>query len=74
MKPIPNSIAAQASELAEWRQDFHRHPELGYQEHRTAAKVAERLAAIGLDGVETGIGGTGVVGVQIGRASCRGRV
>ena len=63
MKPIPNSIAAQAGELAEWRQDFHRHPELGYQEQRTAAKVAERLAAIGLDGVETGIGGTGVVGV-----------
>ena len=67
MKPIPNSIAAQASELAEWRQDFHRHPELGYQEHRTAAKVAERLTALGLDRVETGIGGTGVVGVLHGR-------
>ena len=37
MKPIPNSIAAQAGELAEWRQDFHRNPELRYQEHRTAA-------------------------------------
>ncbi len=67
MKPIPNSIAAQAGELAEWRQDFHRHPELGYQEHRTAAKVAERLTALGFDGVETGIGGTGVVGVLHGR-------
>ncbi len=67
MKPIPNSIAAQASELAEWRQDFHRHPELGYQEHRTAAKVAARLTALGFDGVETGIGGTGVVGVLHGR-------
>jgi len=68
MKPIPNSIAAQAGELEEWRQDFHRHPELGYQEHRTAAKVAERLTALGLDGIETGIGGTGVIGVLHGRS------
>jgi hippurate hydrolase len=67
MKPIPNSIAAQAGELAEWRQDFHRHPELRYEEHRTAAKVAERLTALGFDGVETGIGGTGVLGVLHGR-------
>ncbi|MHB1304339.1 MAG: M20 aminoacylase family protein [Acidiphilium sp.] len=48
-------------EFAAWRQDFHAHPELGYQEHRTAALVAERLAAFGLE-VTTGIGGTGVVG------------
>jgi len=67
MKPIPNSIAAQAAELAEWRQDLHRHPELGYNEHRTAAKVAERLGAFGFDAVETGIGGTGVLGVLHGR-------
>jgi hippurate hydrolase len=67
MKPIPNSIAAQAGELTEWRLDFHRHPELGYQEHRTAARVAERLTDLGFDGVETGIGGTGVVGVLHGR-------
>ena len=72
MKPIPNSIAAQAGELAEWRQDFHRHPELGYQEQRTAAKVAERLDAFGLDGVETGIGGTGVIGVLHGRGGPAG--
>jgi len=67
MRPIPNSIAAMAGELAEWRQDFHRHPELNYDEHRTAAKVAERLTAFGLDAVETGIGKTGVVGVLHGR-------
>ncbi|HSF95127.1 MAG TPA: M20 aminoacylase family protein [Thermohalobaculum sp.] len=67
MKPIPNSIAAMAGELAEWRQDFHRHPELGYDEHRTAAKVAERLGEFGLDAVETGVGRTGVVGVLHGR-------
>jgi len=67
MKPIPNSIAAQTDELAEWRQDFHRHPELAYSEQRTAAKVADRLAEFGFDNVETGIGGTGVLGVLHGR-------
>jgi hippurate hydrolase len=72
MRPIPNSIAAMAGELAEWRQDFHRHPELGYGEHRTAEKVAGRLAAFGLDAVETGVGRTGVVGVLHGRGGAGG--
>jgi hippurate hydrolase len=48
-------------ELAAWRQDFHAHPEIAYEEHRTAALVAERLKSFGLE-VTTGIGGTGVVG------------
>jgi amidohydrolase len=42
--------------------DLHQHPELSHQEHRTAARVAERLRAIGFS-VHEGIGGTGVVGV-----------
>jgi hippurate hydrolase len=45
-----------------WRQDFHMHPELAYQEHRTSALVAERLKSFGVD-VHTGYAGTGVVGV-----------
>ena len=45
-----------------WRQDIHKHPELGFQEDRTAGKVAGLLAEFGLD-VHTGIGTTGVVGV-----------
>ncbi len=45
-----------------WRHDFHTHPELGFEEHRTAAKVAELLVEFGLD-VVSGIGGTGVVGI-----------
>lgn len=61
--PLPNSIAALAPELTEWRRDLHRHPELGYQETRTAATIAEKLRGFGFDGVETSIGGTGVVGV-----------
>ncbi len=44
------------------RRDFHRHPELSLQEHRTAEIIAERLHAARLE-VHTGIGGTGVVGI-----------
>lgn len=56
------AIAANHSELQRWRRDIHAHPELGFQEHRTADFVAAKLREFGLD-VHTGIGGTGVVGV-----------
>ena len=49
-------------EMTGWRHDFHRRPELGFDEHRTSARVAELLREFGLE-VHTGIGGTGVVGV-----------
>ena len=49
-------------QMTEWRQDFHRHPELGFSEHRTSQRVAELLASFGLE-VHTGVGNTGVVGV-----------
>jgi hippurate hydrolase len=42
--------------------DLHAHPELPHQEHRTAAKVAERLRQTGCD-VHEGVGGTGVIGI-----------
>ena len=46
--------------LVEWRRDIHKHPELGFQETRTAACISEELE--GLDyRVRTGVGGTGVV-------------
>ena len=45
-----------------WRRDIHQHPELGFQEERTAAKVAVLLQDFGVE-VHTGIGTTGVVGV-----------
>ncbi len=45
-----------------FRRDIHAHPELGFDEHRTAALVAERLLHWGLE-VHTGVAGTGVVGV-----------
>jgi amidohydrolase len=52
--------------LTEFRRDLHAHPELGFEEHRTAALVAERLRGFGIE-VHTGIGRTGVVGVVHGR-------
>lgn len=49
-----------------WQEDFYRdlhaHPELSHQEHRTAARVAERLRTSGCE-VHEGVGGTGVVGL-----------
>ena len=48
--------------MTEWRRDIHRHPELAFEESRTAGFVAETLREMGIE-VATGIGGTGVVGV-----------
>ncbi len=57
----------EAQALFSWsqalRRDFHRHPELGFQEKRTAQKVAETLQTLGLE-VHTGIAETGVVAVM----------
>ncbi|MCS7282126.1 MAG: amidohydrolase [Anaerolineae bacterium] len=47
-------------QLVSWRRDFHMYPELGFQETRTAAKVAAVLASLGYR-VRTGVGRTGVV-------------
>lgn len=50
------------AEVVAWRRDLHQHPELGLAETRTAAFVAERLRAMGIE-VREGVGRTGVVGV-----------
>ncbi|MEI8597027.1 amidohydrolase [Vibrio sp. M60_M31a] len=50
-----------------WRRDIHQHPELGFQEQRTAALVTEKLTEWGFDEVHTGIAKTGVVGVLKGK-------
>jgi len=47
-------------QLVTWRRDFHMHPELGFQEVRTAARVAEVLESLGYR-VRSGVGRTGVV-------------
>lgn len=48
-------------ELVALRRDIHAHPELGFQEFRTAALVADTLQELGIE-VETGVGRTGVIG------------
>ena len=47
--------------MQEWRRDIHRHPELAFNENRTAEMVAQNLESFGAE-VFTGIGKTGVVG------------
>jgi len=56
--------------LIEFRRDLHANPELGFNEHRTAARIADALEALGIE-VHKGIGGTGIVGVL--RAGSSGR-
>jgi len=60
--PLIEDIASRKDALTRWRRDLHAHPELGFEEHRTAELVAEKLESFGVQ-VHRGIGGTGVVGV-----------
>ena len=59
--PIRKRIRELTDELVDLRRDFHRHPELGFQEHRTAEKVEGYLRGIGL--TTHRLAGTGVVAV-----------
>jgi hippurate hydrolase len=56
-----DALGARAGEFISLRRDIHRHPELAFEEHRTAALVADKLETWGY-AVERAIGGTGVVG------------
>jgi len=63
-----NRANALLPELIRLRRDFHRHPELNFQEIRTAGIVAETLQEIGGIRIKTGVGKTGVIG-EIGNGS-----
>jgi len=67
---VIESIAIRQEEMTRWRRDIHAHPELGFEEIRTAEIVAEKLRSFGLE-VHCGVGKTGVVGVL--RAGGTGR-
>lgn len=69
--PVHNRIADLLPEMTEWRRDIHANPELGFEEHRTSAVVAEKLESWGIE-VHRGIAGTGVVGVLRNGTSNRG--
>ena len=72
--PVKNRFAELLPEITAWRRDFHEHPELLFDVHRTAARVADLLRDFGCDEVVTGIGRTGVVGVIKGKTDTSGRV
>ena len=59
--PINNRIADFHADLTAWRRDIHAHPEIAFEEHRTAALVAAKLEEFGIE-VHRGLAGTGVVG------------
>ncbi len=61
--PILNRSAELQAEIAEWRRDIHRHPELLFDVHRTAGFVTKKLTEFGCGEVVTGLGKTGVVGI-----------
>ncbi|MDD3353676.1 M20 aminoacylase family protein [Zoogloea sp.] len=56
------TLRADQADITAIRRDIHAHPELAFEEHRTAGIVAERLRTLGIE-THTGIGKTGVVGV-----------
>ena len=60
-----DKATALKDEIIRLRRDIHAHPELSFQEVRTAQLVADTLAEIGIENVRTGVGRTGVV-AQIG--------
>ena len=66
MANISSEVKALSTPMTELRRDFHRHPELGFQEVRTAGIVAERLKSLGYT-VRTRLGKTGVTGYLKGR-------
>ena len=71
--PIKNRFAEMHAEMTGWRHDFHMHPELQYDVHRTAGIVAKLLREFGCDEVVEGIGQTGVVGVINGNTNNSGK-
>ena len=71
--PIKNRFAEMHAEMTGWRHDFHMHPELQYDVHRTAGIVAKLLREFGCDEVVEGIGQTGVVGVINGKTNTSGK-
>src|SRR5215467_2644846 len=71
MTPVAH-IKGWHAEFSAFRRDLHMHPELGFEEHRTAKAVVDRLAALGIEH-HAGIGRTGIVAVVAGRRDTSGR-
>ena len=61
MNLIPE-IVDRHGDLISWRHDLHRHPEIGFEEFRTAKVIAEKLTSFGIE-IHEGFAKTGIVGV-----------
>jgi len=59
--PVIDQLKERQEEMTAWRRDLHAHPEIAFEEWRTAKVVAEKLKSFGVE-VTTGLAGTGVVG------------
>lgn len=68
---IPSDLLQEATT---WRRHFHANPELGFEEFETARFVAERLREFGVDEIEEGIAGTGIVATINGRHPSNRRI
>ncbi|MEF3306971.1 M20 metallopeptidase family protein [Paenibacillus sp. GYB003] len=64
-QPLLDAGKKLEDELVRFRRDLHENPELSMEESETAAKVAERLRALGYE-PKTGVGGHGVVAELVG--------
>ncbi|MCG6902337.1 MAG: M20 family metallopeptidase [Rhodobacter sp.] len=67
--PVINRIGDYTSEMKEWRQWMHRNPELGFDLHKTAGFVADRLREFGVDEIHEGIANTGIVAIINGQGA-----
>ena len=72
--PVLPIIAESTPELTALFRDFHAHPELGFEEHRTSQIVAQTLERYGVDEVHCGLGGTGVVALIRGNGNGNRRI
>jgi amidohydrolase len=66
---LREDLKRREADMVELRRHLHRHPELSFEEKATAELIADRLRAIGLDEVQTNVGGHGVVGLLRGGQS-----
>jgi amidohydrolase len=64
---VARAVAGLRAKLVEHRRDFHMHPELSNREERTSRVISEKLRALGLDEVKTGVGKHGIVALLKGQ-------
>ena len=66
--PVINRIAAFEADMTGWRRHLHAHPELGFECHKTASFIADRLRDFGVDEIHERIATSGIVALIRGRA------